>query len=143
MEYAQALPHAMAALNVSSLSLLLMGFRAIRRGERDRHRRIMLLNLGLAAAFLVVYLAQVFLVGHERFPGEGGLRSFFLAMLATHTVLAVSLVGLVPRTVFLALGGRFDSHRGVARITLGIWIYVAITGVLIYLMLHQQALTPA
>jgi putative membrane protein len=131
------LPPMLATLNIASLSLLVSGLVAIRRGERDLHRKIMIANLGLAAGFLAVYLTQVVLAGHERYDGEGGLRTFFLGLLLTHTVLAVSLLGLVPRTVYLALRGRFDAHRRIARYTMGIWLYVSVTGVTVYAMLHH------
>jgi putative membrane protein len=145
MEFLQILPPILAGLNLASLTLLLAGFLAIRGGNRERHRKLMLANLGLAAGFLVVYLTQVALAGHERFPGEGGLRIFFVVLLTSHTILAVSLVGLVPRTLYLALKARFADHRRIARITFAIWLYVSFTGVVVYLMLHHLPLgtTPA
>jgi putative membrane protein len=97
----------------------------------------MLSNLGLAGVFLVVYVTQTVLVGHERFPGEGWLRSLFLGILGSHTLLAVSLLGLVPRTVYLALRGRFEQHRRIARVTIAIWVYVSVTGVVVYAMIHH------
>jgi putative membrane protein len=137
MEFTSALPDILATLNVCSFTLLVSGLVAVRRGNTERHRTLMLGNLGLAAAFLVVYVTQVVLVGHERFPGEGGLRSLFIAILGSHTVLAVTLLGLVPRTVYLALKGRFDQHRRIARITISIWLYVSVTGVVVYTMIHH------
>jgi len=137
MELTRALPTVLALLNVCSFTLLVSGWVAIRRGRRDRHRALMLSNLGLAAVFLVAYVTQTVLVGHERFPGEGWLRSLFLAILGSHTLLAVSLLGLVPRTVYLALKGRFEQHRGIARVTLAVWIYVSVTGVVVYAMIHH------
>lgn len=136
----ESLPHMLATLNLASGALLILGLIAIRAGDRERHRKLMLANLGLAAGFLVVYVTQVVLVGHERFPGEGTARTIFLTILFTHTVLAISLVGLVPRTVYLALKDRFDAHRRIARITLGIWLYVSATGVTVYWMLHHMPL---
>ena len=137
MEFTRALPTVLAVLNVCSFTLLVSGLVAVRSGNTERHRTLMLSNLGLAAAFLVVYVTQTVLVGHERFPGEGWLRSLFLAILGSHTVLAVSLLGLVPRTVYLALKGRFDQHRRIARVTITIWLYVSVTGVVVYAMIHH------
>jgi putative membrane protein len=135
------LPPLLATLNTASLILLISGLVAILRRDKALHRKIMLVNLGLAAGFLAVYVVQVVLVGHERYPGEGALRSFFLGLLLTHTVLAVSLLGLVPRTVYLAFRGRFESHKRIARVTAGIWLYVSFTGIIVYLMLHHLPTT--
>jgi len=137
MELTRALPSVLAILNGCSLVLLLSGWAAVRRGNTTRHRTLMLGNLGLAGAFLVVYVTQTVLVGHERFPGEGWLRSLFLGILGSHTLLAVSLLGLVPRTVYLALRGRFEQHRRIARVTISIWLYVSVTGVVVYAMIHH------
>jgi uncharacterized membrane protein YozB (DUF420 family) len=139
------IPEALAVLNVSSVILLLAGFFAIRSGNRQRHRQLMLANLFLAAGFLVLYLTQVALSGHQRFGGEGALRSFFLALLASHTILAVSLVVLVPRTLYLALKERFVDHKRIARFTFAIWLYVSVSGVVVYAMLHHASggTTPA
>jgi putative membrane protein len=142
MEILERLPPTLAALNLGSLTLLLAGFVAIRGGHRERHRKLMLANLGLAAGFLALYLTQVALVGHQRFEGEGGLRTFFLTLLASHTILAVSLLGLVPRTLYLALRTRFADHKRIARITFAIWLYVSVTGVIVYTMLHHVSTGP-
>ena len=136
MQVFEVLPHGLAALNVCSGVLLLLGFSAIRAGDRERHRKLMTANLGLAVAFLTLYVTQVVVVGHEVFPGEGTARTVFRAILLTHTVLAVSLLGLVPRTVYLAVRQRFDEHRRIARVTFAIWVYVSVTGVTVYGMLQ-------
>jgi putative membrane protein len=133
----QALPTVLASLNVCSGVLLVLALVAIRARKVERHRRLMLANLALAGAFLVAYVTQTVLFGHERFPGEGSLRSVFLVILTSHTVLAVSLLGLVPRTVYLALRKRFEAHRRIAPITMAIWLYVSATGVVVYWMLHH------
>lgn len=137
MDVFSALPHVLAILNLTSGVLLVLGLIAIRSGKIERHRAIMLSNLGLAVAFLVVYVTQTVMVGHERFPGEGWLRNVFLTILGSHTLLAVSLLGLVPRTVYLALKGRFEQHRRIARVTISIWLYVSATGVVVYTMIHH------
>jgi putative membrane protein len=131
---AELLPHWNAALNVGIAVLLVSAYAAIRRGRRDLHPRLMLGALGLGAAFLVSYVALVALVGHRRFPGDDWVRTLFLAILATHTALAVAVVPLALRTVYLAAQQRFAEHRRIARITLPLWLYVAVTGVVIYWM---------
>jgi putative membrane protein len=140
MEVQQIFPHLLAALNLVCGLLLVLGFSAIRAGERERHRKLMTANLGLAVVFLALYVTQVALVGHEAFPGTGTARTVFLTILFTHTVLAVTLLGFVPRTVYLAFRARFDEHRRIARITISVWLYVSVTGVTIYWMLHYMPL---
>jgi putative membrane protein len=124
-------------LNGLNIALLLTALRAIRRGQRERHRRLMLLNLGVAALFLVLYVIQITTVGHKRFAGDDWVRTVFLGILLTHTTLAVSLVPLVLRTVYLASSERFTEHRKIARITFPIWMYVSVTGIVIYWMVNH------
>ena len=145
MNVVEVLPETLAVLNVLSVTLLLAGLNAIRGGNRERHRKLMLANLVLAATFLVLYVTQVALVGHDRFAGEGAIRTFFLILLTSHTILAVSLVGLVPRTLYLALKERFADHKRIARVTLAIWLYVSVTGVIVYVILNHVPVgsTPA
>jgi putative membrane protein len=131
------LPTLIAALNCVNFALLIAGWRAIRRAEREAHRRIMLANLGVAAAFLIIYLAQLALVGHKRFPGDDWVRTAFLVLLGTHTVAATTLLPLVPLTLYRALREQFEAHRRIARITFAIWIYVSVTGVMVYWMVNH------
>ena len=128
------LPHWNAVLNLGIAVLLVSAFAAIRRGRRDLHPRLMVGALALGALFLVSYVVQVSLVGHSRFPGDDWVRTLFVAILATHTLLAVAVVPLALRTVTLAAHGRFPEHRRIARITFPIWLYVSLTGVVIYWM---------
>jgi putative membrane protein len=137
MDLAETLPRILASLNAVNIALLTAAFTAIRRGRRDRHRALMLANLGIAVLFIAVYLAQMSLVGHKRFPGDDWVRTLFLAILTSHTILAVSLVPLVLRTLYLALKERFAEHRRIARITFPIWLYVSVTGVVIYWMINH------
>jgi putative membrane protein len=97
----------------------------------------MLANLGVAAGFLVIYLVQLALVGHRRFPGDDWVRTAFLVLLGTHILAATTLLPLVPITLYRALRERFEEHRRVARITFSIWIYVSITGVMVYWMVNH------
>jgi putative membrane protein len=126
-----------AVLNGAAAVLLVAGFVAIRRGDRALHRRLMLSAFGASTLFLAVYLTRVGLTGTTRFPGEGALRMAYLAILASHTLLAVVLVPLVFGTLRRSLAGNFAGHRRVARVTFPIWVYVSITGVVVYLLLHH------
>ena len=133
------MPTLNACLNAAATVLLVTGWLRIRRGDQDGHRRAMLTAVGTSSAFLVSYLLYHWIAGSKRFPGEGGLRTIYLTILGTHTVLAASLAVLVPWTLVLALKGRLPQHKRLARWTLPIWLYVSVTGVVIYLMLYPFA----
>jgi putative membrane protein len=139
MTLGEILPPVNAALNATSAALLSLGWLAIRTGRRQRHRALMLAALGTSALFLAGYLTRVALTGTHRFPGTGLVRTAYLAVLGSHTVLAAVVLPLVLRTLWLALRGRFDAHRGVARWTLPVWLYVSATGVVVYVMLYWIA----
>jgi putative membrane protein len=124
-------------LNASSAILLVSAFVAIRRGKRERHRNLMLANLGVSILFLVCYVVQISTVGHKSFPGDDWVRVVFLIILTTHTLLAVCLVPLALRTFFLAFRERFSEHRRIARVTFPVWLYVSVTGVVIYWMVNH------
>jgi len=136
---ADALPTVNATLNAASAALVVLGFRAIRRGRRERHRALMLAAVGCSTLFLAGYLTRMALTGTHRFPGEGALKALYLAVLASHTLLAALAAPLVLRTLFLALRGRFPDHRRIARVTLPVWLYVSVTGVVVYAMLYHLA----
>jgi uncharacterized membrane protein YozB (DUF420 family) len=131
------LPALNAALNASSALLLATGYVLIRRGRRDAHKRVMLAALASSALFLTSYLVYHAQVGSVRFRGQGAVRTVYFAILLTHTVLAVAIVPLVATTLVPALRGRFDRHRRLARVTLPLWAYVSVTGVVIYWMLYR------
>lgn len=97
----------------------------------------MLSALGASALFLICYLTYHYYHGTTRFPGVGVVRTFYLALLASHTVLAALVVPLVLVTLFRALRGTFDLHRRIARWTLPVWLYVSVTGVAVYWMLYR------
>jgi putative membrane protein len=139
MTLAELLPTVNAALNLVSATLLFAGWRAIRRGDRERHRQLMLAAVSSSALFLVSYLTRVALTGTHRFPDDGALRAVYLVVLLTHTVLAAAAAPLVLRTVFLSLRDRIGEHRRIARWTLPIWMYVSVTGVVVYVMLYHLA----
>jgi putative membrane protein len=131
------LPALNAVLNATCALLLLLGYRAIRRGERQTHRRFMLAALVTSGLFLVSYLVYHFEVGSVRFHGQGPLRTFYFAVLASHTLLAALIVPLVLVTLRWALRARFAEHRRLARWTLPLWAYVSVTGVVVYWMLYR------
>lgn len=131
------LPALNAVLNATSALLLLLGWRAIRRGAKDVHRRLMLGALVTSSLFLTSYLVYHFQVGSVRFTGQGWIRTVYFTILLTHTVLAVVIVPLVLVTATRALRGRFPEHRRIARLTLPLWAYVSVTGVVIYWMLYR------
>ena len=131
------LPTLNAALNATTAVLLLTGWWLVRRGQKRAHRAAMLAAVATSALFLVSYLVYHFEVGSVRFRGQGALRAFYLAILASHTVLAAAIVPLVLVTLARALRGRFDAHRRLARVTLPLWLWVSVTGVLVYWMLYR------
>jgi uncharacterized membrane protein YozB (DUF420 family) len=131
------LPTLNAVLNTSCALLLVAGWALIRRRRRDAHRRAMLGALGLSAAFLASYLVYHFQVGSVRFAGQGLLRTVYFAVLLSHTLLAVAIVPLVLFTLVRALRGRFEAHRALARWTLPLWMWVSVSGVVVYWMLYR------
>jgi len=126
-----------AALNLTSLLLLLAGFYFIRRGMVTRHRVCMLSAVGASALFLVLYVTRFSLTGTHRFAGVGAARTVYLTILFTHMVLAVVIVPLILRLLFLAHRERFSEHRRLARWTWPMWLYVSATGLIVYAMLYQ------
>jgi len=131
------LPTLNACLNGLAAVALVTGFVFIRRGQWRRHRAAMVTALVLSGLFLASYLVYHYQVGSVRFQGEGTIRSVYLAILLTHTVLAVTVPFFAGFLVYFATKRRFDQHRAVARWGLPIWIYVSVTGVVIYLMLYH------
>ena len=132
------LPTLNAFLNATSAALLVLGWTLIRRGDREAHRRVMTAAFACSGVFLVSYLVYHAQVGSVRFPGRGGARALYLAILLTHTVLAAAVAPLAVTTFFLAWRGRFEKHRRLARWTLPIWLYVSVTGVVVYVMLYRM-----
>lgn len=131
------LPTINALLNATAALLLLLGYRRIRRGEREAHRATMLAAFGASSLFLVGYLTLHALVGATRFSGQGWIRPVYFALLGSHTLLAAGVVPLALAALWLGLSGRFERHRAVARWTLPLWLYVSVTGVAIYLVLYH------
>jgi len=131
------LPHVNAALNALSAALLGAGFAAIRRRNIPLHRRLMLSAVAASATFLVSYLYYHAHAGVTRFAGAEAARPAYFAILFTHTVLAALIVPLVGVTLYRALRRRFPLHRRIARWTLPVWLYVSVTGVVVYTMLYH------
>ena len=126
-----------ALLNTVATVLLVVGGRYIKRGNVRGHRAAMAAAFVTSAVFLACYLTYHYLVGHVPFRGEGAVRPVYFAILISHIVLAVAVPVLALRMFFLAWKGRWDAHRRLGRITLPIWLYVSVTGVVIYLMLYH------
>lgn len=121
---------------VSGLAILL-GYTFIRRGRVALHHRSMLTGTAFAALFLVVYVIRASLFQTKLFAGEGLIRAVYLTILASHTLLAIAVGPLALLTLYRALRGDFQRHKRIARITLPIWLYVAVTGWIIYWMLYR------
>jgi len=126
-----------AILNGSSAVLLVSGYTMIRRGRMAAHRAFMVLALACSTAFLVSYVLYHLKVGSVHFLGQGWVRPFYFTLLGTHTLLAIAILPLVGITLTRALREKFDRHRRIARWTLPIWLYVSVTGVVVYLMLYH------
>jgi protein SCO1/2/putative membrane protein len=131
------LPSINATLNATAAVLLIWGYLLIRRKSVQTHRKVMLTAFGVSSAFLICYLIYHFQVGSVRYQKTGALRAIYLGILATHTLLAAAVPPLAIVTLNRGLRSRFDKHRRIARWTLPIWLYVSITGVVVYLMLYQ------
>lgn len=132
------LPLVNATLNAIATGFLLAGWRFIRRGDKASHRACMLAALACSALFLTSYLVYHANVGSRPYTGTGLLRSVYFTVLITHVVLAAAIVPLVVVTVVRALRGRFAAHRAIARWTLPLWLYVSVTGVIVYVMLYRM-----
>jgi putative membrane protein len=132
------LPAVNAALNATSAVFLVAGYSMIRQKRVAAHAACMIIALIVSAAFLVSYLTYHAHVGHKVFLGHGWIRFVYVGILVTHTFLAATTaVALAPVTVCRAARRQFDRHKAIARWTLPIWLYVSVTGVIIYFMLYH------
>jgi uncharacterized membrane protein YozB (DUF420 family) len=131
------LPALNAILNATSAGLLALGYALIRRGRRDAHQQVMQAALACSTLFLVSYLTYHAQVGSVHFQGQGPIRTAYFAILISHTILAIVIVPMVLVTFMRARRGRFDRHRAIARVTLPLWAYVSVTGVVVYWMLYR------
>lgn len=137
MEWFRALPALNALLNFTSATLLVLGFIQIRKRRVAWHRRFMLSACVVSALFLVSYLTYHTVAGSTRFAGTGWSRPLYFSILISHTILATAVLPLVIITVWRGLRMQVEKHRPIARWTLPVWLYVSVTGVLVYLMLYQ------
>lgn len=131
------LPALNAILNATSAILLVTAYILIRQRKIEAHKRTMMAAFGVSIAFLISYLIYHAQVGSVRFQKPGTIRLVYLTILATHTVLAAAVPVLAIITLRRGLGARFASHRAIARWTLPVWLYVSVTGVVVYWMLYQ------
>lgn len=132
------LPTLNALLNGAATLCLLTGFWLIRRGQWQAHRAAMLGAVGFSVLFLVSYLVYHFQVGSVRYQGTGALRTVYFSILLSHTLLAAFVPFIVAVTLWMAVKGNFYRHRRIARWTYPIWLYVSVTGVVIYWMLYRM-----
>lgn len=131
------LPALNATLNLTCAVLLMTGYYFIRRKNIRAHKTCMLSALLVASLFLTSYLTYHYHVGSVRFTREGWIRILYFSILISHTSLAVVIVPMALRTIYLGWTGRLEKHVRIARWTFPLWIYVSITGVVVYLMLYQ------
>ena len=131
------LPAVNATLNATAAVLLVSGYTLIRNGRRQAHRRVMLAAFTVSTLFLISYLVYHWHVGSVHYPHTGAIRGVYLTILFTHTALAATVPVLAIMTLRRALKGKFDRHRRLAHWTLPIWLYVSVTGVVVYLMLYR------
>lgn len=131
------LPHVNATLNGLSTVLIVVGYVMIRCKRIAAHRACMLGATAVSAAFLVCYLVYHYHVGHTKFAHHGWVRSIYFTILISHVVLAAAVPFLVGLTLYRALREQFDRHRRIARWALPIWLYVSVTGVVVYLILYH------
>lgn len=126
-----------ATLNASSAVLLVTAHRQIKLGRMAAHRALMLTAVCTSSLFLASYLYYHWHVGSVHFQRQGAWRWIYLSILTSHTILAITIVPLVIITLSRALRQRFDRHRAIARWTYPLWLYVSVTGVVVYFMLYQ------
>lgn len=136
-DFISYLPHVNACLNGTSAILLFTGYSFIRARNVIAHRACQIAALIVSLLFLASYLTYHYHHGATRFQGTGFARQFYFTVLTSHTILAIVIVPLVILTFYRAFRGDFLRHRRIARITLPLWLYVSITGVIVYLMLYQ------
>jgi len=140
----QDLVHVNAALNAVSVALLLAGFAQIRAGNRERHRMFMLAAVAVSAVFLVSYVLYKANSGFAKFGGEGLVRPIYFTILFVHVVGAIAIVPLVPWTLVRALKGEFERHKKIAKKTWALWVYVGVSGVVVYVMaVHMYPYVPS
>ena len=130
------MPAVNASLNATAVALLLAGLIAIRNGKREVHKRLMVSAFAASAVFLVGYVLYHYAHGDTRYEGVGAIRIVYFTILITHVLLSIVMLPMILTTFYLAARERFAAHKKLARWTLPIWLYVSVTGVVIYFMLR-------
>ncbi len=131
------LPALNATLNSISFVLLVTGYGCMKKGRITAHKRLMLSAFGVSVLFLISYLTYRFCGQEKRFGGQGWIRPVYFVILITHVVLAATVPVLASWTLVMGLNGKIDKHRRLARWTLPIWLYVCVTGVVVYVLLFR------
>lgn len=129
------LPPIYATTNAITAVVLVAAVMAIKNGNRKLHERLMTTAIALSVAFLVMYVAYHMTSDSTKFGGEGTIRFVYFFILITHIILSIAIIPLVLTTYVRALADKFDEHKKIAKITFPIWLYVAVTGVIVYLMI--------
>jgi len=137
------LTHVLAVLNAATIVVLIYAYSRIRARDREGHRRAMIVAIAIGAAFLAVYLVYHAFAGLAKFGGEGPIRPIYFTLLAIHVVMAFVVAVLVPLTVYNALKGRYAVHRRLARVTFPSWLFVAVSGLVVYVMAVHMYPLPA
>lgn len=132
------LPHVNASLNALATLLIVAGFMAVKSRRLELHKRLMLAAVGVSAAFLTCYLVYHFHVPSMKYSGVGAMRVVYFAILISHIVLAATVPIFVGMTLYRAYRNQFEAHKRIAKWTLPIWLYVSVTGVIVYWMLYQS-----
>ncbi len=138
------LPHILAVINTATVIVLLASYWFIQHGDRERHRKGMLVAAGLGAAFLAIYLTYHFSAGLAKFGGHGTVRPIYFTLLGVHVFMALVVALLVPLTLMRGVGGSLAAHRKVASWALPFWLFVSVSGVVVYVMaIHVYPYTGA
>ncbi|MCU1277300.1 MAG: hypothetical protein JWM53_846 [bacterium] len=126
-----------AFMNGTSALLLFGGWASIRRGRRDVHWKFMAAAFTVSCLFLISYIVRNFVSGTHKYPGSGAWKAIYFTILITHMLLAITVPPLALRTLFLAVKRRYAEHRRIVRFTWPVWMYVSVTGVIVYLLLYH------
>lgn len=130
----KSLPHVIAVINAATIVVLCYGYGRIRAGDRDGHRRAMYGAIALGATFLVVYLSYHAFSGLAKFGGVGAIRPIYFTILIVHIIAAAVAAIIAPLAIFNGLRGRFETHRRLARPALPLWLFVSVSGLVVYAM---------
>jgi putative membrane protein len=138
------LPHILAVINTATVIVLLISYWFIQNGDRERHKKGMLAAAALGAAFLAIYLTYHFSAGLAKFGGEGAIRPIYFTLLGLHVLFALVVAIVVPLTLVRGLGGSFAAHKKIASWALPVWLFVSVSGVVVYVMaIHVYPYTGA